>query len=90
MRYNGYIMSCDPVEGDMAISHLIFLNSRTKKCKNSTNLVANGPAGTYYNYLYFTLNIINDIGCVHFWNVNNTHAPAGYWVAVSQDIHFMN
>ena len=43
MRYNGYIMSCDPVEGDMAISHLIFLNSRPK---NSTNLVANGPAGT--------------------------------------------
>ena len=32
-----------PVEGDMAVSQLIFLNTRSRHC---TNLVANGPAGT--------------------------------------------
>ena len=40
------ITSCHviSVEGDMAISHLIFLNTRSR---HNTNLVANGPAGTY-------------------------------------------
>lgn len=63
------IKNCTYLEGDMAVSQLIFLNARSQNSSNtssrhSSNLVANGPAG-----------------CVHFWNINNSSSPAGYWVA---------
>ena len=35
-----------PVEGDMAISRIIFLNGHSQSRKSAT-LIANGPAGRY-------------------------------------------
>ena len=44
-----------PVEGDMAVSQLIFLNTRSRQGRHCANLVANGPAGT----------IAESVSCIH-------------------------